>query len=130
MILFLDTSGFEKLHFALLNEITGKVSEKKQHITHSQTEGALEYLDNFLRLYKISIKQIKKIYIVSGPGSFTGIRAGVAHALAFSMALHIPVYHLSKDQVPTKLSNLFKMRLKKLPAEFNPEYGREPNITN
>lgn len=134
MILFLNTAAFEQLHFALIVPAKGKkpgkvFSEKKQRIIHPETEKALEYLDKFLRAAKIKPAQLAAINIVSGPGSFTGIRAGFAHALALSAALDIPVYSLTTTQVPKNLAELGKLHFKKLSADFNPEYGAKPNIT-
>ncbi len=130
MVLFLNTASFEQLHFAVLDSKTAKVlAQKKYKITHPETEKALEFLQAFLSGAKVKISAITQIYIASGPGSFTGIRAGFSHALAFSMALGVPVYALTKEQIPANLSDILKLKLKKLPKSFNPEYGREPNIT-
>lgn len=121
MILFLDTSGFERLHFAL---IKGKgVKSKKIRIKYPETEMALQYLDKFLRLQKIKPDQIKKIVAVSGSGSFTGIRVGFALASAFSLALNVPVYAVDSAKLPRNLSALSSMKLKKA-AELKPQYGQ------
>jgi tRNA threonylcarbamoyl adenosine modification protein YeaZ len=50
--------------------------------------GALEVL---LSSAGISINQIGRIGVLSGPGSFTGIRAGLAFARGLSRALEIPL---------------------------------------
>lgn len=129
MILFLDTSGFEQLHFVFL-DLSGKIkAQKKVRTNHSESENTLQHLDKFLKAAKVKPEQISKIYIVSGPGSFTGIRVGFSHALAFALAFGIPVYAIKKEQVPKKLPDLLKMKLKKLSSDFIPEYGRAPNIT-
>ena len=43
----------------------------------------------------IQLEQIKEIYVVSGPGSFTGIRVGAAFAAGLGYGLEIPVFSLS-----------------------------------
>lgn len=111
MILFLNTAGFERLHFALI--IGKSVKNKKIRIKYPETEMALAYLDKFLRAQKAGINQIKKIIVVSGSGSFTGIRVGIALSAAFSLALGIPVYAIDGDRLPHNLSALYGMKLKK-----------------
>ncbi|MBU6447378.1 hypothetical protein KGQ24_00865 [Patescibacteria group bacterium] len=111
MILFLNTAGFERLHFAV---ISGKrVKSKKISIKYPETEMALAYLDKFLREQKVKPVQIKKIIAVSGEGSFTGIRVGFALASAFSLALGIPVYAIESSKLPSNLSALNGIKLKK-----------------
>jgi len=40
------------------------------------------------------LKKIKRIFVNSGPGSFTGTRVGVAIANALSFSLNVPVNNL------------------------------------
>ena len=40
----------------------------------------------------ISYKDIKKIIIINGPGSFTGIRSSITFAKILGLSLSIPVY--------------------------------------
>ncbi len=126
MILLIDSSGYEQLHFAL---ITDKVKQQKFKITYPETEKTLSYLEKFLKTNKTKLDQVRKIVVISGPGSFTGIRVGVSMALAFSFAKNIPLYAIEGTDVPKKLSELTTMKLKKVNSEFDPAYGAEPNIT-
>jgi tRNA A37 threonylcarbamoyladenosine modification protein TsaB len=136
MILLIDSSGYDQLHFALIDGANiddvnkdGKVIEEKIKITYPETQKTLGYLDKFLNKKKITLNQITKLIVVSGPGSFTGIRVGISMSLAFSFAKDIPLYSISKDKLPKNLSELAKIRLKKIDSSFDPEYGAEPNIT-
>ena len=47
----------------------------------------------------LDIKNIDKIFIVNGPGSFTGVRVGVSVAKTISWSLHIPIIPLSSLEV-------------------------------
>jgi tRNA threonylcarbamoyladenosine biosynthesis protein TsaB len=129
MILFIDSSGYDQLHLAVIDSEKSSVKEKKIKITYPETEKTLGYLDQFLKSNKFKLDNVKKIIVVSGPGSFTGIRVGVSMSLAFSFAKDIPLYSITKDKVPKKLKDIGDLKLKKVKSEFDPEYGAEPNIT-
>jgi len=62
-------------------------------LTHSQT--LLPAVDSLLTLTGVSRKQIDKIAVCIGPGSFTGLRIGVAAAKGLAMALGVKVVPLS-----------------------------------
>lgn len=126
MILFINSAKFEKLTFALIDS---KVKEQTFKIRHPETEKTLEYLDAFLSKNKIQLYQVKRIVVVSGAGSFTGIRVGFALAMAFSLAKDIPLFTIKEKELPKNLRQLGAMRLKRIVSEADPEYGGEPNIT-
>lgn len=129
MILFIDSSEYEQLRFGIIDPEKNKAIQEKIKITYPETEKTLTHLDQFLKVSKVKLDQVQKIIVVSGPGSFTGIRVGVSMALAFSFAKDIPLFSLTQEKVPTKLTDLVKLKLKKVNSEFDPEYGAEPNIT-
>lgn len=129
MILFLDTSGFEEVHFALI--ATG-LKEQRYPLKRFDSEKTLTLLERFLKKNKVKLQSnsFGKIIVVSGAGSFTGIRTGIAISLAFSLAFDIPVYAIKKDKLPKVLSELKVSKdLKKITAAFNADYGAEPHIT-
>lgn len=127
MILFIDSSGFEELRLAVIDQ--GKVKQQSLKIKHPETEKVLSYIEKFLKAKKIKLVQLDKIVLVSGPGSFTGIRVAAAIGLAFSFSKKIPLFALTKEQIPKDLAVLERTRLKKVTADFDPNYGAEPNIT-
>lgn len=137
MILFIDSSAFDRLHFALIDPVTGKAKEKKIRYKHNHSEKTAGYLEEFLRKSDLTKKLgwrkvVSEILVVSGPGSFTGIRTGIALGMAIAMALDIKIYALKKEQVPKNIKGLLKIpksEFKKVNANFDPEYGVEPNIT-
>lgn len=129
MILLIDSSGFQDLKFGLVDAEKKFSKEQVLKITHPETEKTLSYLDKFLKSCKVSLLEIDKIIVVSGPGSFTGIRAGLSMSLAFSFANDIPLYSITKDKVPKKLMDIEALKLKKVKSDTDPDYGAEPNIT-
>ncbi|MEG0711433.1 MAG: tRNA (adenosine(37)-N6)-threonylcarbamoyltransferase complex dimerization subunit type 1 TsaB, partial [Niameybacter sp.] len=58
-------------------------------LTHSQTiMPMLEHLKNMIGL---DLETVDAIAVTSGPGSFTGIRIGVATAKAMALAIGVPI---------------------------------------
>ena len=91
-------------------------------VWHS-TEEIMPTLLKQLRQVKCSLKDIEKIFVVPGPGSFTAVRAGVVWGNALAYALNIPLADLSRAATTTPLGPAV---LKKL---VRPVYGAEPNIS-
>ena len=130
MILYINSVGFDMVEFGLIPEQGEKkaLRQKSFAIDKRNADHVLIYLKRFLGP-KPTTLAITKIYVVSGPGSFTGIRTGVSVALALGFGWNIPVYGIAKSIVPNDLKSLTAMKLKKITPAFIPEYGAEPNIT-
>lgn len=95
--LFLDTSS-KKLEVILVkdNEIIGK---KELESINDHASHLVPFIDEVLKENKLSTSDINKVYVVNGPGSFTGTRIGVTvgKTLAFSNNINvIPVSSLKQ----------------------------------
>ena len=53
----------------------------------------------FLENHQINIKNLNNIFINTGPGKFSGIRASIAIAKALSLTNKIDLYEFRSDQV-------------------------------
>lgn len=88
-ILIIDTADNKK------NTVGLRIDEKEyfqtENITSKKTQIILPMIDKILKEHKIELKDISAIEINEGPGSFTGLRVGIAIANALSFALKIPV---------------------------------------
>jgi len=86
--LMIDTSSNKQIIVGL------RVNEKqhwiKKKIGNNKTQIVLPMIDKLLRQHKVSLKDLRSIEVNAGPGSFTGIRVGMAIANALSFALKIP----------------------------------------
>ena len=96
MKLFIYTSDSENI----IVGVGGKRFEAKAKEGASQK--LLSFIDEVLRKEGVSLKDIKEIEVNPGPGSFTGLRVGLAVANALGWALKIPVNgkDISKGEIP------------------------------
>ena len=100
MILIINTSG-NGIELAINDKVL-KIENAKQSITLLNT--AME----FLQQNHINMSDLSQIGVIVGPGSFTGIRMGIAYAKGLGIGLKIPV-------IPV---NVFEIYLHKNPDAF------------
>lgn len=92
--LFLDTS----YHNTIISIFKGKKElyfyeeENKQDLSEKLLPRLKEIMEG-LHLY---VTDIEKIYVVNGPGSFTGIRIGLTVAKTIAWSLNIPIVPISE----------------------------------
>ena len=87
MILIINTSGTD-LEFVLDDKYKSVVVEKQSVALPTEVE-------KFITESGAEWSDISAIGIVTGPGSFTGIRLGIAYAKGIAMGLNIPVVGIS-----------------------------------
>jgi tRNA threonylcarbamoyl adenosine modification protein YeaZ len=124
MTLYINTSDFHNLELALINR--GDVSTFQKNLNFNENFKTLALIEQFLKKQKVSIKDLARIVVCSGPGSFTGIRVGVALSQGLGLALNIPVLAIPKSKLPKDISSLATI---KLPKKFTLHYGTKPKIT-
>ncbi len=90
LLLALDTSA-DRVSIALLDEdkVWGFIQEEMER---GHAESLMPMLARLLENTHMTLKEIDGIAVSVGPGSFTGVRVGLAAARAFGLALKIPVY--------------------------------------
>lgn len=88
-VLYIDTSDNRKTSIFL------EVADKKKKLiekTDSWTSQVLlSMIDKLLKENKLSISDISEVKVNVGPGSFTGLRVGLAVANTLGYLLKIPV---------------------------------------
>lgn len=87
-ILHIDTTNNQKITVNLNNDSKIQLTEDA-HILRSQA--LLPLITKLLKKNKINLKDISEIKVNRGPGSYTGIRVGLAVANAMGYALGIKV---------------------------------------
>ena len=100
MILVINTSG---------NGIELVLDDKYAHIDAEKQSIALPAaVMNFLKENNVKMDDLTAVGVIVGPGSFTGIRMGIAYAKGLGIGLNIPV-------VPV---NIFELYLHDTPDAF------------
>jgi tRNA threonylcarbamoyladenosine biosynthesis protein TsaB len=116
MILFINTTEKSFIKVALKDGGEVLILEKIA-VDRTQAEKLLPAVENILKKKKLKLKDIEKIEVENGGGSFTSLRIGVATANALGFALGVPVVGI--DGSTKKVSGL---------NVVEPRYDREPDI--
>lgn len=89
MILHINTKDQKMIKVSLKKD--GKVVKSLSKENEYGSQVLLPLIDKLLRTTNNELRTIKGIEVETGPGSFTGIRVGVAVANSLGFALNIPV---------------------------------------
>lgn len=92
MNLTIDTRNSKEIKVTL--EKDEQIVEEISVAENGRAESVLNLLHRALEKSHLDIKEIKEIKFEKGPGSYTGLKAGVAVANALSFALSIPINNL------------------------------------
>ncbi len=99
--LYIDTRDNKKI---LVKIIVNGIGYKKSSINPSvKSEVVLSLIDDILKDARIKKEDIGKIFIEKGPGSFTGLKVGIAIANALSFSLQKPVNKIILGKIETPL---------------------------
>lgn len=89
MILKIDTKDAKKVKVQI--EKDGQVLVGSSVSSISRPESILNLVDRLCAKNKIELKQMSSIEVIKGPGSYTGLKVGIAVANALSFSLLLPV---------------------------------------
>lgn len=103
-ILSIDTST-QILSIALKTEATYEERLVDGNFAHS--EDLLFEIESLLDRAKISLKDLNLLICTRGPGSFTGLRVGMATLKGFSSALSIPLVSIPTLEAIEKSASLY-----------------------
>lgn len=95
ILLAIDTSGsgcFAAIHDSDRNVTLGIAGEE---IGRGHAERLMDFIDVALEKAGVELSAVERIAVTIGPGSFTGIRVGVAAARGLSLALGVPAVGVS-----------------------------------
>ena len=92
MILFIDTHA-ELITVALKTKDNLYIKQKESEYSHSIY--TMPMIEEIFKENNLNVNDLKKIIVVNGPGSFTGIRIGVSIAKTMAYALKIDINTIS-----------------------------------
>lgn len=120
-ILYIDTSS-SYLYSGIVTD-RKLVCEVKKEFGHSLSEEALPSIVSLFEKENLTAKDIDKIIVVNGPGSFTGIRIGITIAKVFAWSLIIPITTISALEAMSLSCNTDKVHVPIIDARRNYVFG-------
>ncbi|MGN0919659.1 MAG: tRNA (adenosine(37)-N6)-threonylcarbamoyltransferase complex dimerization subunit type 1 TsaB [Alphaproteobacteria bacterium] len=90
LLLSIDTSA--SLVSVALSMGKRNVRFLEQEMERGQGEALIPMIQELFKGSDFAMKDLTGVAVAVGPGSFTGVRIGIATARAIAMALNIPVY--------------------------------------
>src|SRR6056297_2531125 len=94
MIVLGIESATETASCAVLSE-EKLLGEYSQNIGKTHSENLMTLIDNLIIDTEINLRDISGIAITKGPGSYTGLRIGIAIAKSMSQSLNLPILSIS-----------------------------------
>lgn len=107
--LYIDTSS-SYLYTAIVED-DKLISDIKEEFGQSLSEVALPKIVSMFEDNNIKAKDIDKIIVVNGPGSFTGIRIGITIAKVYAWSLNIPITTITSLEAMALSSNENKVHI-------------------
>ena len=94
LILAIDTS-LARCAVCLFDSVSGHtLAEEHQDMERGHAEALAPMVKRVLFKAQKSVKDLQRVVVTTGPGTFTGVRIGLSFARAFGLARNIPVYGL------------------------------------
>ena len=113
-ILFIDTSTLY-LNIAII-ENDNIIFNHKEKVEKDMSSKIIPIIDNEFKKCSFNIKDINKIFVVNGPGSFTGVRIGVTVAKTIAWSLNIDLIPLSSLEFIASTNSNKKYRVPMIDA--------------
>lgn len=99
VLLSLETST--SVCSAALHEDGKLLASLESHIPQSASSKLAVMIDQLFKTTQISPDSVKAVVVSSGPGSYTGLRIGVATAKGFCFALNVPLLSINTLELMT-----------------------------
>lgn len=119
--LFIDTSSFF-VNIAITNgdKILTKIQKE---IKSDMSSLILPIIRDSFNSVDFELKDLDKIFVVNGPGSFTGIRVGVSIAKTIAWGFNIPIYPVSSLELLATTNTEFDFCIPMIDARRGNVFG-------
>lgn len=101
--LSIDTSNNKEVLVQLI--LNNQTVEKKLAQERTRAQEVLILIDQLVNEHQFSLEKLDTIKVNTGPGSFTGLRVGVAIANALSFSLGVPINDKKKGEIEIPIYN-------------------------
>ncbi len=128
MYLYINTAD-SKTCIGLLDDTCKMCSFYAWEGGQNQSETLLKEVDKLFVNSQISKKDVIGIIAFRGPGSYTGVRVGVATANALALAWNVPIWGANKNDI-SNTSYFQKLVKSKAAKMICPDYQKPPHITS
>lgn len=125
MILAIRTDKPEAQLYLLQDTV--RVKEDAWYAHRELSDTLLQRIEALLAECNIALGDLEGIVVYQGPGSFTGLRIGIAVANTLAYALAIPIVGAVGEAWQRQGVTLLKNQ--HAPQVIIPQYGQEANIT-
>ena len=98
LVLAIDTAA-DSISVALIQDKKVLAHQYRQ-MERGQGEALIPMIENVIQKAGCSFNKIGKVAVSKGPGSFTGVRIGLATARGIGLALNIPVVGITSFEAP------------------------------
>lgn len=119
--LYVDTSS--NFLYSGIVENDKILAEIKEEFGQNLSEVALQKIVELFDKTSLKAKDINKIIVVNGPGSFTGIRIGITIAKVYAWSLNIPITTISSLEAMAISSENEKLHIPMINARRGYVYG-------
>lgn len=129
-LIIINTALQDKIVLALGQTDYSMIDKLEIKTKFGHSEKLLPGIDKLLKRNKITLKEIKAIGVVRGPGSYTALKIGLTVANVLGFSLKIPVVGVKMSEFKN-LAELVKLVYKKYQKKKNnkivlPFYGEKP----
>ena len=126
MILFIDPTN-KNIEIKLLDMTGQEVSVSCFNSDKNQTELLVLEIDRLLNKASLKLFDIKKIVVLKGPGSYTGLRVALSSLNAVAFAYDIFIYGYKEGELVMK--EVVNSRDSHFSTPVLPYYLQPPKIT-
>ena len=128
--LYIDTSS-AYLYTGIVED-NNLLIEKKEFLEHNLSKESLFIVSKMFEEANIKVDDIDKILVVTGPGSFTGIRVGLTFAKVYAWAKNIPIIGVSSLEAMAVSSDIDTNKVPMLNARrecvYTAVYSKENDV--